>query len=100
MSHTDETTMDPTTVSPKHHYAAAWPRGRDPKKTRWIARFKNPDDRDKWVYEGHPKESRPDYRNPLYAHEIQADLRRSASRNPERTPRWHNDPATGIEFLD
>jgi hypothetical protein len=87
----------------RYHYAATYPSGAGMTDYRTqrvirrifrrIYRFETKAQRDAWVYEGNPYESREDYREAVTLRQIQQELRRAAACAPQGVPVWdgHHD---------
>ena len=89
----------------RYHYAATYPFGagmtdyRTRRVIRRIYRFETAAQRDAWVYEGNPYQSRADHREALTLRQIQPELRRAAARAPQGVPVWHGDETPGESLV-
>ncbi len=78
----------------RYHYAATYPFGagmtdyRTRRVIRRIYRFETAAQRDAWVYEGNPYQSRADHREALTLRQIQPELRRAHNSSPTGAPIW------------
>jgi hypothetical protein len=83
----------------RYHYTATYPFGagmtdyRTRRVIRRIYRFETAAQRDAWVYEGNPYQSRADHREAVTLRQIRQEIIKAATLSPQGLPVWdgHHD---------